>query len=258
MTTEELRALPGKPIITDSLWTMAKNDLSWLQRHERIVIVALVLLVGGFLGNKALNYDSAMKDAKVVALTQVVAQDKQNVSNLALQASQAQAVYQTTLDATTKLNAQLSASNAQLSASMRKNQTVDATLALPALGQRLEVLVPSAQGGVTATTSGISLNDTASRGVVSALEQVPVLTAQLENETQVAQNNADLVVQGKALNDTLYDEIDGLNKSVVDITAQGKAEVAAEKVKTKKAFIKGLKYGFVAGFAAGAYIVHAL
>jgi hypothetical protein len=265
MTTEELRALPDKPLtttpytpITGSLWTMAKNDLSWLQRHERIVIVALVLLVGGFLGNKALNYDSAMKDAKVVALTQVVAQDKQNVSNLALQASQAQAVYQTTLDATTKLNAQLSASNAQLSVAMRKNQTVDATLALPALGQRLEVLVPSAQGGVTSATSGISLNDTASRGVVSALEQVPVLTAQLANETQVAQNNDQLVTQAQALNGKLYNEIDGLNKSVVDITAQGNAEVAAEKLNTKKAFRKGLKVGIGIGVVIGGFIMHAL
>jgi hypothetical protein len=53
-------------------------------------------------------------------------------------------------------------------------------------------------------------------------------------------------------------QITSLNKSVVDITAQGKAEVAAEKVKTKKAFIKGLKYGFGIGFFAGAYIMHAL
>jgi hypothetical protein len=258
MTTEELRALPGKPIITDSLWTMAKNDLSWLQRHERIVIVALVLLVGGFLGNKALNYDSAMKDAKVVALTQVVAQDKQNVSNLAQQAATAQAAYQATLDAITKQNVALESSVAQESTILAQRQATDRQLPLPELAQRMEVLVPAAQGGITATTSGVVLSNTAAYGVANALEQVPVLQSQLASETQVAQNNADLVVQAQALNGKLYNEIDGLNKSVVDITAQGNAEVAAEKLNTKKAFRKGLKVGIGIGVVIGGFIMHAL
>ena len=124
----------------------------------------------------------AQKDAKVAALTLVVNQDKQTVANLALQAAQAQATYQTTLDAITRQNAQLSAAVQADTALLAKNRATDAGLALPQLGQRLEVLVPGAAGGVTATTSGIVLNDTAAHSTVDVLEQVPVLQDELTNE----------------------------------------------------------------------------
>ena len=245
-------ATPALP--TGQLWTMAKNDLSWLQKHERIVIVALVLLVGGFLGNKALNYDASLKDAKVAALTQVVAQDKQNVAAIALQAATAQQQYQVTLDAITKQNVALEASVAQESTILAQRQVADKALPLPALAQRLEVLVPAAQGGVTATTSGMSLSSAASYGVVNVLEQVPVLTNQLASETQVAQNNADLVNKSQAVSADLALEVGGLNKSLTDQTAQCKAEVAAEKVKTKKAWRNGFKWGAITGFIGGIFV----
>jgi hypothetical protein len=250
---------------TGQLWVAAKTELSTLEKyllafkhHERLLIVLAVLAFGSFGVSRWLNYDSAMKDAKVVALTQVVAQDKQNVSNLALAASTAQAAYQATLDAITKQNVALESSVAQESTILAQRQATDRQLPLPELAQRMEVLVPAAQGGITATTSGVVLSNTAAYGVANTLEQVPVLQSQLASETQVAKNNESLVTKSQAVNADLTNEIDGLNKSVVDITAQGKAEVAAEKVKTKKAFIKGLKYGFGIGFLAGAYIMHAL
>ena len=251
--------VPNLPTLpAGALWTMAKTELSWLQKHERIVIVFLVLVAGVFLGNNWLNYEGAQKDAKVVALTALVEQDKTNVAQMVLAASTAQSQYQTALDAATKLNAQLSASIAQESTILAQRQKQDKVLALPAVGQRMEVLVPAAVGGITATTSGVALNDTAAHGVLNALESVPVLTNQLASETQVAQNNADLVNKSQAVNVDLTAEVGGLNKQLVDSASQCKAEVAAEKVKTKKAWRSGFKWGFGAGFAAGAYILHTL
>ena len=162
-----------------ALWTVAKNDATWLMRHERIVIVALVLVAGVFLGNKLLNYESAQKDAKVAALTLVVNQDKQTVANLALQASTAQATYQTTLDAITKENQALASANAQELASLAQRQTADRALPLPAVASRIETLVPGAVGGITATTAGVVMNDTASHSVLTTLEEVPVLQDEL-------------------------------------------------------------------------------
>jgi hypothetical protein len=245
-------------IVGSQLWAPVQKELTWLQKHERIMIVALVLMVGTFLGNKWLNYEGAQKDAKVEALTLVVNQDKQTVANLALQAAQAQATYQTTLDAITKENSLLAQANAQELASLAQRQVVDKTLPLPAVAQRIEVLVPGAQGGIAATTAGVVMNDTASHSVLTTLEEVPVLNDELKNETQIAQNNANLVSQGQIVNNDLTKQVGALNNELSDAGKQCKAEVAAEKVKTKKAFIKGLKYGFMAGFAAGAYILHAL
>jgi hypothetical protein len=246
------------PVTPGQLWTVAKNDASWLQKHEKIVIVALVLIAGTFLGNKWLNWESAQKDAKVVALTALVEQDKQTTAQMAISAAQAQNQYQLALDSATKLNAQLSAAVAQESSILAQRQAADKVLNLPAVGQRMEALVPAAQGGVTATISGIALNDSAAHGILNALEQVPVLTAQLKDETQVAANNVVLLADADKVIDADGKEISGLQKSLVDQQAHEVAAVAAEKLKAKKAWRSGFKWGFGLGFAAGAYIVHAL
>ena len=249
----EIPALP-----TGQLWTVAKNDASWLMKHERIVIVALVLIAGVFLGNKYLNYDGARKDAQVATLTAIVQQDKVSVQNLALQAAQAQATYQTTLDAITKENQALASANAQELASLAQRQTTDRALPLPAVASRIEVLVPGAQGGITATTAGVVMNDTASHSVLTTLEEVPVLQDELKNETQVAVNTKSALDAASTVISDKTAQVAGLNKSLTDQQAHEAAAVAAEKLKTKKAWKNGFKWGFGLGFAAGAYIVHAL
>ena len=102
-----------------ALWTVAKNDATWLQKHERVAIVVLVLIAGTFLGNKWLNYDASLKDAKVAALTQVVSQDKQNAAALALASAKAQQQYQLVLDTVSKQNTALEASVAQMAAGLK-------------------------------------------------------------------------------------------------------------------------------------------
>jgi hypothetical protein len=249
---------------TGQLWVAAKTELSTLEKyllafkqHERLLIVLAILAFGTFGVSRWLNYESAQKDAKVAALTLVVAQDKASVQNLALQAQQAQATYQTTLDAITKENSALAQANAQQLASLAQRQTGDKQLPLPQLGQRLQVLVPAATG-VTATSTGLSLDSNSSVAVVQQLEQVPVLIDELKNETQVAANDKSaLDAAGTVIVDKTV-QIAGLNKSLTDQQAHEVAAVAAEKVKTKKAFWRGFKYGFVTGFGVGAYIVHAL
>ena len=237
---------------TGQLWVAAKTELSTLEKyllafkhHERLLIVLAVLAFGSFGVSRWLNYDSAQKDAKVVALTALVQQDKQNVASLALAAQQAQATYQTTLDAITKQNASLESSVAQESTILAQRQTTDKALALPAVGQRIAVLVPESVGGITATTAGVVLNDNAAHGVLSNLEQVPVLKSQLYSETQVAQNNATLVTQSQTVNADLTKQITGLNTLVAGQDKKCDALVGAEKDKTKKAFRSGFKWGSI-------------
>ena len=248
----------GVTNIGGAIWAPVQKELSWLQKHERIVIVALVLVAGVFLGNKYLNYESAQKDAKVAALTLVVNQDKQTVANLALQAAQAQATYQTTLDAITKENASLAQANAQELGALAQRQTVDKTLPLPAVASRIESLVPGAVGGITATTAGVVMNDTASHSVLTTLEEVPVLQDELKNETQVAANNQSALDEANTVIVDKTAQIIGLNKSLTDQQAHETAAVAAEKLKTKKAWRSGFKWGFAAGAALVGVLTHGL
>ena len=243
---------------TGQIWTVAKNDLNWLQRHERVVIVALVLFVGGFLGNKALNYDASLKDAKVAALTQVVSQDKQNAAALALASATAQQQYQLVLDTVSKQNTALEASVAQMAAGLKAQQAADRVLPPSGLAQRLEVLVPATQGGVTTTTDSMTLNTNAAVSVVSALEQVPVLQNELNNETQVADNNRSALESASTVIADKTAQVAGLNKSLTDQQAHEAAAVAAEKVKTKKAWRSGFKWGFAAGAALVGVLTHGL
>jgi hypothetical protein len=236
---------------------MLEKYLALFKAHERAIIVVLVLGFGAHMYGRWIDLESSQKDAQVAVLTQTVAQDKQSVASLAISTAQAQSQYQMALDAATKANAQLSASLAQETAILTKNRAVDATLPLPQLGQRLQVLVPAATG-VTATSNGLSLDSNSSVAIVQQLEQVPVLVDELKNETQIAANDKSaLDAAGTVITDRTA-QIAGLNKSLTDQQAHEVAAVAAEKAKTKKAFVKGLKFGFVAGFAAGAWLVHAL
>ena len=243
---------------TGQIWTVAKNDLSWIQKHERVVIVALVLLVGGFLGNKALNYDASLKDAKVAALTQVVSQDKQNAAALALASATAQQQYQVVLDTVSKQNIALEASVAQMTAGLKAQQATDRALPLPAVASRIETLVPGAVGGITATTAGVVMNDTASHSVLTTLEEVPVLQDELKNETQVAVNTKSALDAASTVISDKTAQVAGLNKSLTDQQAHEVAAVAAEKLKAKKAWRSGFKWGFAAGAALVGVLTHGL
>ena len=258
-------ATPNTPLPTGQLWVAAKSELSTLEKyllafekHERLLIVLAVLAFGTFGVSRFLNYESAQKDAKVAALTLVVDQDKQTVANLALQAATAQAAYQTTLDAITKQNVALVQANAQELASLAQRQTADRVLPPSGLAQRLEVLVPATQGGVTTTTDSMTLNTNAAVSVVSALEQVPVLQNELNNETQVADNNRSALESASTVIADKTAQVAGLNKSLTDQQAHEAAAVAAEKVKTKKAWRSGFKWGFAAGAALVGVLTHGL
>ena len=264
MNTPNIPNLPTTPNLpTGQLWVAAKSELSTLEKyllafekHERLLIVLAVLAFGTFGVSRFLNYESAQKDAKVAALTLVVNQDKQNVANLALQASTAQATYQTTLDAITKQNASLSAALQADGALLAKNRAVDKTLSLPDVAKRIEVLVPASVGGLTATTDGIVMNDTASHSVVDNLEEVPVLQDELTKSTQLIANGKVAIDQANTVIADKNAQIAGLDKSLTDQQAHEAAVIAADKIKIKKAWRNGFKWGFATGFAAGAFIMH--
>ena len=247
------------------LWAPLKQDLKWFEKyllllkgHEQLLIVLLVLGFGAHMYGRWIDLSAARDKSQVTALVQTVQADKLQVSNLAQAAAIANDQYQKTLAATEAVNAHLSAANGQLVASLKQNQAVDAGLDTPALGARLVQLVPGAENGVTATSNGLALDATASHSVVATLETVPALQTELSNETQVAQNNANRADSAAKLIADQQAEISALQKKDVDDVAEGKAAVALEKTKTKKAFIRGFKWGFGVGFAAGAYITHGL
>lgn len=238
---------------------MLEKYIALFKAHERAIIIVLVLSFGAHMYGRWIDLESSKKDAQVVALTQTVAQDKQSAASLAISSAQAQAAFQTTLDAINKQNTALEASMASDWGRLAQQQKVDKALPLPAVAQRIEALVPAVGAqGIATTTDGVVMSDDASHSVLNVLEQVPVLQTELAGETQLAKNDADALGKCQVLAADQTNQIAAASKESADLVAKDKADVAAEKIKTKKAFVKGLKFGFVAGFAAGAWLVHAL
>ena len=238
---------------------MLERYLQLVKSHERLLLVAAVLLFGVHLSGGVLNYLGRHDDAKVQALTAQVSQDAvYSPTSCASSRFGASAVRSTALTQLLAQNAQLGKALQASQALLATNRKTDAGMDMPALATRINTLVPATAGGITPSTSGLSLTVPASHVVADQLEAVPVLQDQLKTETQVAQNSDTMLQAASKANGALTAEVGSLGKQLTDSGAQCKAEVAAEKVKTKKAFFKGLKWGTIIGFAAGAWVVHAL
>jgi hypothetical protein len=232
---------------------------AFVKTHERIILTVLVLGFGAHMYGRWIDLESAKKDAQVAVLTQTVAQDKATAVNLAQQASTAASQYQAALDSASRQVASLTQALKQESALLAQSRQTDAGLDMPALATRLDQLTPGMPpDGVTVESNGLALSAPASHAVVAQLEAVPVLTNELTAaQATVASDQTALQAGGKAL-DACQAQVTGLNTELKDQQAHETAAVAAEKLKTKKAWRSGFKWGFGLGFAAGAYIVHAL
>lgn len=222
---------------------------TFLLDHERLIIVLVVaaFLVWGYgkYADIRAQHDSVVlqqaklaseEQAKVVqAQAQQVAQDKAELEALSAK-----------LEAQ---NAQLAQANITLANALANQKKTDATLPLPELAKRWDVLVPDANP-VATPTGQVQLSPAGAVATVQALEEVPALKDELKNETQLKLND-DLIVaqQNKNIFD-LGTQITGLQKLDVDHQTQCTAQIAVVKAEARKGKIKWFKIGFITGFLA--------
>lgn len=218
---------------------------SWFKTHEVLIIVFMVLLVGGWLGNRYLN--NSATDAAAKAHTAEVA-----AQAASLQASQAAAAFQTALTV-------MQAQNAALAATVAKRQQVTEK-------QVAEVTAPN-------TTAQKALDDVHSvygeqigmTGIIVdnhlafPIETVQVFSAtKIErdaDEATIADQNVE-IVNDKNVISACQTNISALEaKNVADgIAAEAKiASVKADANKSKKKYliIGGVIALIVRGFIAG-------
>jgi len=227
---------------------------AWLRAHERLIMLALVLAVGAFGISKYFDVNAARNDAKYVAAEQAVVEAKANSAALALQASQTASQYQALITALAVQNASLSASMAQRTASSAAQRATDAKLPVPALISRWNDLA-----GTNITVSGdsalVSVQD--ARKTVDLIEQVPVLTQNLSDQTKIAGNYQSELEKSDLLAAALNSQITGLNIQLTDQTNACTAQVKAVKAAGHKNSVKWFERGFGLGFIAGIFAGHA-
>lgn len=235
--------------------TTVSTTTSWLKQHETMVIVFLVLLFGGYMFSKYADMNSAKKDAQNVAAQQAAVEAKANTAAALLQASQTAAQYQAMVTALTQQNAALAQAVAQRNTVLATNTTKDAVAPLPDLLVRWNMLAGT---NVQVSGSNASVSDTDSRKTVTLLEQVPVLQANLNDETTVNGNLQKTIAEADVRFGADQNAIAKLNTQItVDANACNTAigQVKADAKKSKWHFFK---LGFITGFLSGAYIGHAL
>ena len=226
------------------------TGLDFVKTYEKLLIAVLLTIVIGFVGSKGVdawvNHDKA---ALVAAQQQIDVLHEDNArvhdDNLILQ-NQLSVLKQQVEANSVKSDKII----AQLRKKTSDQQTVDMQLPPLQLAERWTVLLDLPANSVTpAPDKKYLLTDEAARATVVQLEQVAPLVeeniqlvAQLAGEKQIVAKQDEVIV--------------GLNKEIAGKDGEIKAEIAARrlevklaKAETKKAFIKGFKWGFAAGAA---------
>ena len=172
---------------------------------------------------------------------------------IAAQVAQQSAQYQALATKLDAQNAALVAANTQLATALAQRQKTDATLPPSGLAERWHQLVPQvttsdvSAGQMTVNTPGVS-------ATVQQLEQVPVLHAQVANQSKELGNAQNLLTASNRQVTTLNTEVGSLRVQLSDNAKVCDARVKVESDKVHKARRRWFVIGYVAGFLSRQYI----
>lgn len=260
-------ATPATPSLVSTVETDLKGDVqkietavkadattakTWLQKHERIVLTALVLLAGSWFGDHWLNVTAAHDKQQAAIAAQQLDEQKTKDTQLAAQVTQLSSQYQTVVTQLTQENAQLTSKVQNRVTVLHDQVQTDQSLPLPDLGARWAQLANIAPADISASTAGITVTDTGARETVSQLEQVPVLQANLKDTQTIADNKQDELTKANAVVTAQTTQIAGLNTTITDDDKSCKADIASVKATARKGKFKSFLYGV--GVGAGAII----
>lgn len=242
---------PVTPTITPIL------TQSWLQRHERLIIVALVLLAGTWSLNRYFDAAAVKADTRASVAEQALNVQKTIDAQNAAQTAQVESQYQAMVSALSAQNSLLAAAAASRQAAVVKNQATDATLALPALADRLKTLGNAPEGTVSVTNGQVALTQPGAVAVTQTLETIPALQADLKDAQTVNGNYEKTIAAADAYTTAQATEIDGLKTTLTAADKTCKAQIADVKAQARKSKWHWFKLGFVTGFVGGLYAGHA-
>jgi hypothetical protein len=232
---------------------------SWLKAHERLIIVVLSIAAALFIGDKILTnqatHDKAISDA---AVQQLADQKTENAAILA-QVKQTTDQYQVLVTQLTQQNAQLAANVQTRTVVLQQQVKADAALPLPDLGNRWAQLANIKPSDMSASTAGITMTPLGALQTVQALEQVPVLTANLADTVTQKENLSKELASSDNLKSQLITQVAGLQTTVVEQDKTCKAQLTTAKAEARKGKLKAFLYG--AGVGVGVtlgFVIHAI
>ena len=230
--------------------SMLFTGWTWLAHHVVLFILAVLICVGAVYATDSIiskrdDQNSTKWNSILQTQTeQTAALQKQIVSDEQASAVR-DAAYQKTITQLAQTIGQRNVQNA-------KQQQIDTTLHFPEAAERLANQTHAAPGEIVVTASGIDIDLPITRSIVSSLDLLPVVQANLaDTEKQLA---AQQNLTGDAVADDTKQKslVAALNAQVLDGNKACMAQVTALKAKNRKSKIKIFFVGYVAGFITGA------
>jgi len=228
------------PIPAQDLHPVVTNWIAFFKAHEKIIIIGIVAFTAFHLYSKGVDTYIQHETLKSQQATVVVKTDDTATKAVQVQLTALQATVATQ---TATIAKQIS----QRTQTTTQQQAVDKTLPPTALAQRWAALLHLTSGVDPVTGQQFAVTQDAAVQTVVQLEEVPALSAnvaslqtELNNDTTIINKQQQVISQ---LNTDLIDE----RKSHVD-------DVNTEKAKARRSFLRGFKFGAVAGFIGGLFV----
>ena len=232
---------PATPVLAS--WV--HHWIALIKAHEKLLIIGILAFTAFHFYSKAIDawdrHDSktAQQAAVVVKADNVKTKDD---------SAQLAALQKTVAAQQTLIAQQI----VQRKKETQTHQQADATLPLTDVGARLVEIAKLAPTDVDAATvpGSLVVSEQGSRAITEQLEVIPEFEANnAALETELTSEQTIISKQATVIAD--------LNTELIDEKKSHVANVAAQKVKTKHAFLRGLKIGLGIGFVAGIFAGHA-
>jgi hypothetical protein len=240
------------------------KDFSWIQRHERIILVAMVLAVSAFGLNKWID-KSAMDAASKAAVAQQVAA-VQHDADVKLAAAVAQ---QTTLfnqERQAREQEMASLVAAVASRDVASNNQIAAVGHPKDIAQAIGDLQTAYQDNplfrepwsVALTPNGVAAEFDAehiSQFTVAKIEADTAKADLIDTRKELETTEAGLA-SATSLVGALQGQVTGLQTEIKTNADASKAEIASVKASARKSKVGWFKFGFVTGFVSGLVTGH--
>jgi hypothetical protein len=226
-----------------------KEGLTWIQKHERFLLVTFGILLVLFLGRSWIEHHYEVAKAEVAAAAKTLA--AQQDINKTLQNN-----YTILQTQTAKITAQMQQQNDNLATqtaaaykAAAQQAVTDQKLSNDQLAARIDAL--TSQQGIQSNSSGVSMTHDQSAEVTSTLDTIPALKQQVADDLLIKKNDDTQITSLTNLNTSCSILNSGLQKEVSDEQTKCTAQIKELKAANLKSKIKWTLGGFVLGVIAG-------
>jgi len=210
------------------------NELSWLQKHERLLLGTFVLVVILWLGNKYLNRSADEANFKSAQAQLIVEQQKAANDAQAKQTASLVQQYQGLAANLAAENAALARGIASRNTATKSQQAADASMGMPELAARWQTVAALKPGDVAVSGSSITVTQLGAVATVSQLEETNSCTANLQDEQSIEAHDQLQLSKLSEVNAGLNQQIGGLNKQIEAADNACKLQVNAVKADARK------------------------